>query len=464
MRVVCCVTCLLLVTGCGSETTENAESSANIPLSIPNPTKAPVEDKELSKPQDTVRSQTVTQLIAKARAAVQSGRNLVAIEALSQAIGIEPNSSELLRMRAEVYVLTGENANARADFSTAIHVNPQSAELHNSRGYFLMRLGLSDDAAQDFEKAIELKPEFAEAWNNRGLVKLASQQFEEAKKDFAKAVEVQSDYADAWNNRGFASFKMQDYPAALKDLNQSLKLNPKYLTAWNNLGLVQLAQEDYESAVTSFGKTVELAPLDVRWYNHRRVALQKLERFDEAAKDQQKINWLTGLDKLTRQLAAQANDPAAWIARADYLAGGSQFGAAIQDYSRALALDPSSSDALTGRAQAWVRTGDLQKAISDCDESLVIERSREAFSVRGDIWLAMENYDQAVQDYESAQRFDSQLVEAYQKRGEQRLAAGQKELAEADLAKAKHITQALAGELPKNPQTSSKPEPLPENL
>jgi hypothetical protein len=42
---------------------------------------------------------------------------------------------------------------------------------------------------------------------------------------------------------------------------------------------------------------------------------------------------------------------------------------------------------LFDRAVAWVKTGDYQKAMLDCDESIVANPSLEAYSLRGDLWL-----------------------------------------------------------------------------
>ena len=56
---------------------------------------------------------------------------------------------------------------------------------------------------------------------------------------------------------------------------------------------------------------------------------------------------------------------------------------------------------------------------------------------------------------------DDVLVTAYQKRAAQREAAGQADEAKADLAKASHLIQSLAGKLPQ--QTAQKQVPFPTN-
>ena len=220
---------MLAITGCGSESASTNAVSA-IPLSIKNPaTESSINtaasdtttsntvgpNKVATLPEGAFESAAVKQLVQKASTAVVSGRNTIAIEALSQAIGIQPEDANLFRMRADVYVLQREMANARADFSTAVRLAPENAELYNFRGYFLMTQGLTQDALADFEKAIALNPNMAAAWNNKGLIGLSKQDYESALLDFTKAVEADRKYVDGWNNRGFARMKLSQNEEAM---------------------------------------------------------------------------------------------------------------------------------------------------------------------------------------------------------------------------------------------------------
>lgn len=458
MRHLCCFAILLFVVGCGSKS-ESTPQSAGIPLSINNPEQEKSSSQKIEK-SPKLENPVIEQLVAKARAAVIAGQPPVAIEALSQAIGVAPQQSKLFRLRADVYALVGQLANARADYTLALNVDPNNADLLNVRGYFLMTQGLIDEAKADLSKAVELAPSLSPAWNNRGLVALAKKDYANAEADFTKAIEVDRKYADALNNRGFARLKQQKYDSALVDLKAAIKVDPKYTTAWNNCGLAYMAQEDYPSAVEAFNKTVSLAPTDVRWLNHRRAALLKLEKFEEAAADERKIRWLAGLNQLTQNAVANARSAKAWINRGSYLVQGSEFGAAVQDFSRALALAPGNTLALNGRAAAWLNTGEIQKAITDCDESLVSDPTNEAFSIRGDCWFALNDYDQAINDFEAAKRFDDTVAKAYLMRAQQLQTEGKKDQAHADREKARQITAGLAGELT---EPDTQPMPFPKD-
>jgi len=457
---------LVFSAGCGSKSGDQV-ASVGIPLAINSAAavnNVATDISETTKPNasQSIANPAVEQLIQKAKAAVVAGRPSIAIEALSQAIGISSNESRLFRLRADVYVLMGENANAQVDFTLAVNLDPQNADLLNVRGYFLMSRGLSDQASADFNKAIQFDPKLAAAWNNRGLVALSKQDYAAAEADFSKAVELDRKYVDALNNRGFACMKLGRLDEALADLKGTIQLKPDYTTAWNNCGLVYMQQEDFPAAVEAFTKAVSLAPTDTRWLNHRRAAYLKMEKYEEANADAQQIRWLAGLNQLTQLAFAKSGTADVWIQRGNYLVEGSEFGAAVQDYSRALAIAPGNIQALNGRALAWLKTGEVRKSISDCDESLVSQSTPAAFSVRGDAWFSMKNYEQAVQDFEAAQRFDETVAAAYRHRAEERMQNGQLELAKADEHKARQITAALAGEL-NDANAGNSPVPFPEN-
>jgi tetratricopeptide (TPR) repeat protein len=472
MRRLLISTALFLTAGCGSESTA-PDTASSLSLSIGNPSGSagrgsPAGSAETaatgSAGSTAMEVPAVRQLLQKANAAVVVGQNNVAIEALSQAIGLTPSDPALFRMRADVYVLQREMANARADFSTAVRLDPNSATLLNVRGYFLMTQGLTSEARADFEQAVKLDPAHAPAWNNHGLLFLAAQDYPAALQDFTRAIEADRKFADAWNNRGFARMKLQQNQDALSDIQQALRLKEDYATAWNNRGLVHLQMEDYAAAEQAFSRLIELSPMDARWFNHRRTALLKQEKFAEAQKDARQIDWLNGLNELSQNAAAHASDPRSWINRAEYLMEGQQFGAAIQDFSRALLVNPGNTDALTGRAFALLQTGDLTRAMQDCDEAIVVNATPRAHSVRADIWLGLKNYDQAIADYETAARFDDKVAEAYELRAASYQAANETEKAEADQKKAQQIRDALSGNTPQDASASQPPIPFPASV
>ncbi|MFN5744062.1 MAG: tetratricopeptide repeat protein, partial [Planctomyces sp.] len=401
-----------LLAGCGgSDKGDAAAKTAGIPLAIASAkqSETPVKvTKKLDEYPAEIRA-----LLQRANAAVVAGRNAVAIESLCQAIGQTPEDASLFRMRADVYKLQGENASARADFSTALRLAPNDPDLWNNRGYFLMSQGLTAEALSDFNRAIQLQPAHSAALNNRGLVHLANQKMEDAEADFTKAIDADQKFVDAWNNRAFARLKLNRLAPAMDDIRQALRLDERYATAWNNCGLIAVRQENWEEAVRAFSRAIELEPLDSRWLGHRREALLKLGRYEESQADAARVLWLEELKRLSAAAQQSPRGTEVWLQRGSHLMAGREFGAAAQDFTRVLLLQPKNADALAARARAWVAMGDRDRAMADCDSCLAIRADKDALSLRGDLWLQREDPERALADYEAAERFDEQVAQAY---------------------------------------------------
>lgn len=466
--------------GCGS-----GEQAAPVALSIPNPESSSAQTGAASgSPQtgaEAVESMSenpaLAELIERARTAAANGAPAIAIEAMSQAISIDASRPELFLIRAQANNALREYADARADFSMAVHLAPDSGEYLNARGYFLMNQGLAEEAAADFDKANQVSPDFPQAWNNRGLLFLAVRDFSAAEERFAQAVRLKPDYFDAWNNRGFARTKQQKFDEAEKDLRKAVELRPEYSTAWNNLGLLHAQREQWEEAAAAFSEAIRHEPLDIRWVNHRRSALQKLERFSEAARDNQRIKWLAGLQKISDRIRERPTDLSVWQLRGDYLNMGGEHVAAVNDFSRILAMNPEHSPALNSRAEAWLALGQPQKALTDASEALALalpgtdeadlptamatapEQARRSVSLRGEAWLATNRLDEAIRDFEILGRFDGVVAEAYRERSRSLERIGDDEGAARDRERAEQIEAALEGRAV--PSDSPETEPIP---
>jgi tetratricopeptide (TPR) repeat protein len=92
-----------------------------------------------------------------------------------------------------------------------------------------------------------------------------------------------------------------------------------------------------------------------------------------------------------------------------------------------------------GRCWAKAIIGELQAALSDCNEALRLESNVAAtFDSRGLTYLKMGQWDLAIDDYSSALRLDPKLASSLYGRGLAKLKTGDK-AGDADIAAAKAI-------------------------
>jgi tetratricopeptide (TPR) repeat protein len=116
---------------------------------------------------------------------------------------------------------------------------------------------------------------------------------------------------------------------------------------------------------------------------------------------------------------------------------------AINDYGRAIDLDPQLADAHLNRGKARRAKGDLDGAISDYEKAIEIDPRiahnnrdiTQAYSNRGFIRSNQMDLDGAISDFNRAIKFNPEIADFYIKRGRALLVRGDMEAAIADFDK-----------------------------
>lgn len=114
-----------------------------------------------------------------------------------------------------------------------------------------------------------------------------------------------------------------------------------------------------------------------------------------------------------------------------------QLDRAIQDFNRAIVLNPSFDRAYNNRGAARLISGYFDKAIEDFDRAINLRSGNPpAYSNRGYAYYFKGQYDRALKDYNKATELDHNFAKAYLNRGNLHFGAGNKNLALADFQKA----------------------------
>ena len=433
MRKAIWLLTVLSVVGCSSgKKTEQAEATSASQPSIAKTSVAGVtaETKPLIE--------QATQLIMKR----DYGK---AFEQLNAAIKIDARCAAAYFMRAGIFADAGQNTRSIADFTAAIELDPKNADFRNARGFFYLTRQQYSAAVPDFTEAIKLSPTHAQACNNRGLAHVALGQFKEAIADFTDALRLGPQNFDAFNNRGFAYFQAGDSEKALADFNSAIRLNSEYLNAYNNRGLLYFKAENYVAAATEFTEAIRRDKMNAKYYRHRRECYLKAGQEDEARIDLAKINWLQELARLNQIATRTPKDADAWVQRANHLVAGEEFETAAKDFKTALNLNSKSAIAHMGLAQLHLKQGHTDLALAECELADGLGATSEVASIRGDIYLKLNQLDEAIQAYGNARRFDSSVAEAYLLRSQQRQSKGQTQAAEEDFRQAVNLDPSLEG-------------------
>jgi tetratricopeptide (TPR) repeat protein len=351
--------------------------------------------------------------LQRAEQQIRDGQLGAAVQTVSNLIALNPHNSLAFVLRGEANVLRHDDANAAADFSTAVELEPNNAERVSARGFFRLSRGNTVEAISDFNQAIKLDATNARARNNRGMALLASGEPKQAIEDFNICLNLDPNFLAAYVNRAFAYAKLDRRKEAIADLDKAVQLDPKAAGAFDARGAVWIEAQEHEKAVADFTRAIAIDPSNASYYVHRRVALTSLKRYDEAQADAIKIDHLMQLSALNQAVFRDRSSPQPYIDRGNYFLRENQIDNALANFNRALELNAKSSVALTQRARAWLRHGEPQKAVNDATAALAIELREESYSVRGDAYRKLEQYDKAVADYDAAQRIDQDVADTW---------------------------------------------------
>lgn len=119
---------------------------------------------------------------------------------------------------------------------------------------------------------------------------------------------------------------------------------------------------------------------------------------------------------------------------------GSEDGKAIEDYSRAIALNPQYTAPYQGRGESYFRSGDAQKAVADFDAVLKIDAQNTlALHSRAAVRVHAGDYDAALADFAQLLALDGTDADAFAGRGLVFEHKGDRTHAEADYRKALEI-------------------------
>ncbi|VAW19318.1 hypothetical protein MNBD_BACTEROID05-725 [hydrothermal vent metagenome] len=135
---------------------------------------------------------------------------------------------------------------------------------------------------------------------------------------------------------------------------------PQMYLPYNNRGLARIENQQYDQAILDFDKAIERKGDYVEAYNNRGILYANKGAISFALMDfNQSI-------KLRPTVSAFAN-------RANILRGKEKFQQALNDYGKALLLNPNSKEVYNNRGVLFYKQGRFTQAIADFDKALQID-------------------------------------------------------------------------------------------
>jgi tetratricopeptide (TPR) repeat protein len=226
-----------------------------------------------------------------------------------------------------------------------------------------------DAAFAKFGEAIEMDPTTALAYLERGKTNTNTGKFDEAITDLNFAINYDPENADAYNARGVA-WQQKDQPdQAIKDYNKALELQPDFVNAINNRAVTMILKQDYVNALLDFSKVVELTPDNPEaYFNRGQAYLSALPM----SNDTSYIDLC--IADFTQALAFQPEDADSLFNRGLCLSFKGDLTRTMEDYTAAIALDPTRANYYLFRAALYPDMGTRAQALSDAQKVLELSQ------------------------------------------------------------------------------------------
>lgn len=203
-----------------------------------------------------------------------------AIGSYNHAISIDPRDYRIWYNRGKVLVALERYEKAVDDFDTALNINPSAYFIWFRRGLILHVLQKYQAAIRSFDHALEIKPTFQEAYVNREFT------LYELKCNDRK---IERDYLFGKEMSSYTYFRLingtQSLPSLMDDYSQIERISTPNPHEYHTLlarGLYHMGLERYQEAIELFNIVLEMQPNYLRAWLHKRDALEKLGKKDEA--------------------------------------------------------------------------------------------------------------------------------------------------------------------------------------
>jgi tetratricopeptide (TPR) repeat protein len=228
-------------------------------------------------------------------------------------------------LEASEHAARGRFREALPLLQSAVERDPQSFWAWFLLGHCQARLSRYADAAASYNAAIALWPKYSWAWFNRGLVYHWQRNYTRAAADFDQAIRLRPDQTEPYLNRALARQNLGQYAGAVADLTHVLEQEPACTRAYFMRAKVRELAGDASGAKRDLDEGLRHEPVDEH-------------------------GWLA------RGIARLAADPRG----------------ALEDFEKALEVNPRSLVALQNKAYLLGRTGRTEEAAGTLDQAVAL--------------------------------------------------------------------------------------------
>ncbi len=275
-----------------------------------------------------------------------------AIEQYNQALELEPENGKAYEERAKAYQQIKSDEKAANDYKNAAVFGVNPAENYYAAAQLLFSLEHTEQANETVARAIEQKSKFHEAYILQCQIYLALENFTDAQRAAVNAIDAKST-AYAHYLKGICEFKLGNLQQAEQDLEKAIIKDKLLYVAYLELARVQVINNKSRYALENCNYILSNDRNNLEALILRSKVFHSQKEYAKAIND------------ISKAITIDSTSSDLFIQRGKYYYDFAQFQNAIFDFSTALDLDMLNIQALNYRADAYERIGSKSKASSD---------------------------------------------------------------------------------------------------
>lgn len=392
--------------------------------------------------------------------------NKKALQFLDKAIVADSKDALIYAYRANLKEFINDKFGALFDYNKAIELEPKNYEFYIQRGIYNSNQGYFSIALSDLTKAIELEPKNFNTYFNRSSLYYGKRMTKEALDDITKAIQLDSTQSILYNGRGAVYSVLGETEKSISDYNKAIKLNPNdYLTYYNRSN-ERYKLEDMEgyasdilacySAIKNFDPTETIksenypemslkAELEyligiycdsskASYYYQRGIAFYNLGQYDKAVDVYTK-----GLKKFPTNAMSLSFRGNAYYMLKNYENALTDYSQSVQnkenlisdieinqkhtqltnEYEKKNYTDGFLASMQTSIAEIKFAQGKYDEALIEINKGIAIAPEIKVlgkenyYNVRGNIFIALGKYHEAINDFDMCIKLNSNFSLAY---------------------------------------------------
>ncbi len=280
-------------------------------------------------------------------------------------------------------------------------------------------------------------------WLQRGNQLWRLKRYQKAVQAFehASAPNAKSNYL-AYYGKGMALKDQGANRAALKSFEQATIANPNFAPAFSDKSAVLSNLNQLESALDAINRAIAIQENNANLYDQKASILSSLKRYQEAEAAYNlaitkspranfyqnrgfvyfnQEQWDLALDDYNKAIALNPEDTKAYIDRGFVYFNQKQWDLALDDYNKAVALNPEDAKAYINRGVLYERQEQWDLALADFNKAIALNPDNPelayAYRNRGHVYFEQEQWDLALADSHKAIALAPEFAHTYVNRG-----------------------------------------------